>query len=46
MRGHNAAEVHIKNANRHHAGMYQCLADLGPNKKPLHSVVNVTVKCE
>ncbi|XP_033212591.1 neural cell adhesion molecule 1-like [Belonocnema kinseyi] len=38
------AEIHIKNANRHSGGMYQCLADFGKDRQPLHTVVSVTVK--
>ena len=40
------SEVHIKHATRHHAGIYQCLADFGSRRDPLHSVINVTVLCK
>ncbi|XP_043483804.1 neural cell adhesion molecule 1-A-like [Leptopilina heterotoma] len=43
-RQNKVAEVHIKHATRHHAGFYQCLADFGPGKDPLHNVIDVTVR--
>ncbi|XP_051174237.1 neural cell adhesion molecule 1-A-like isoform X2 [Leptopilina boulardi] len=44
LRQNKMAQVHIKHATRHHAGFYQCLADFGPGRDPLHNVIDVSVR--
>lgn len=46
LRQNKMAQVHIKHATRHHAGFYQCLADFGPGRDPLHNVIDVSVRCK